>query len=84
MKRWIAVFLIALCALACAATLADEKQPSSLPFLSIVTDSGELPGDEMLYGHMTLVQDGAERTVRIGLRERGSPAAASPRKATGW
>lgn len=49
MKRWIAVFLIALCALACAATLADEKQPSSLPFLSIVTDSGELPGDEMLY-----------------------------------
>ena len=49
MKRWIAVFLIALCALACAATLADEKQPSSLPFLSIVTDSSELPGDEMLY-----------------------------------
>lgn len=80
MKRWIAVFLIALCALACAATLADEKQPSSLPFLSIVTDSGELPGDEMLYGHMTLVQDGAERTVRIGLRERGNTSRRFPKK----
>ena len=81
MKRWLALMIIALCGLVCVATLADEAQPaSSLSFLSIVTDTGELPGDDMLYGQMTLVQDGGERTVRIGIRERGNTSRRFPKK----
>lgn len=82
MKSMLALMLISLCGLLCAATLADEAQPqpSSLPFLSIVTDGGELPGDEMIYGRMTLLQDGSERTVRIGIRLRGNTSRRFPKQ----
>lgn len=82
MKKLLALALISLCGLVCVTTLADETavQHAALPFLSITTDSGELPGDEMAYGSMTLTQDGREQTVRIGVRLRGNTSRRFPKK----
>ena len=86
--------LLLVCVLCCAAAVvlasadstgsadagAQLAQMTQLPVLSIVTDDGKLPEDEMSYGQMTLYEDGGVRTVRVGLRLRGNTSRRFPKK----
>lgn len=82
------LLLSAACAIALAASPAADAADdaarlaaySTLPVLSISTENGELPGDEMAYGEMILYEDGRAQKVRIGIRLRGNTSRRFPKK----
>ena len=81
MRKWIVLAIgCLLMGAACALAAQSRTDETSLPVLSIVLDTGELPGDEMLYGQMTLQENGKAETVRIGLRLRGNTSRRFPKK----
>ena len=81
MRKWIVLAMSCLLmGAACALAAQSQTGSASLPVLSIVLDSGELPEDEMHYGQMTLHENGKTETVRIGLRLRGNTSRRFPKK----